>query len=1207
MRREMFFACCLLAVLASLFLFAVPSAQAENVGPVLTTQNVDESKLVTLGGNTRPEAKAKYDRGRVPDNLLMEHLLLLLRRSPDQERELEKFIDELHDSSSPTFHRWLTAEEFGKRFGVAEQDRDTIKNWLQSHGFTINVDYTNDLLVDLSGTAGQVREAFHTEIHNLDVKGVKHIANMSDPKIPAALAPLIVGIVSLHDFLPHPMYRPRANYTVSEDGKKQYLVVPGDLATIYNLNPLFSAGISGQGQTIVVIENTDVYTTADWTSFRSVFGLSSYSDASFTQIHPAPPSGSNNCSDPGVTGSDREAIVDAEYASAAAPSAAIVLASCTDTETFGGLIALQNLLNESSTPPALVSLSYGECEALNGASANAAFNSTFQQAVTEGVSVFVSGGDDGADFCDRPPDPDAQHGIGITGWGSSPYNVSVGGTDFGDTFARTNSTYWKSTNSTTYESAKSYVPEIPWNDSCASSLLAEFEGFSEPYGSSGFCNSSKGEADFLNTIGGGGGPSGCATGTPSESGVVSGTCAGWPKPSYQSLVGNPSDGVRDIPDVSLFAADGVWLHYYPYCYSGPGGVACTEAPVDWPGAGGTSFTAPIMAGIQALVNQKAGSRQGNPNFVYYSLAATEYGASGDRACNSTLGNTVGSSCIFYDVTQGDNDVDCAGTNNCYLPSGAIGVLSTSSSAYQPAYATTTGWDFATGIGTVNAYNLVNNWPVPSYTLSAKPSTLSVVQGSQGTSTTTITPLNGFNGSVTLSASGLPSGVTANFSPNPASSSSTLTLTASATATTGAATVTVTGTSGSLTQTVAINLTVTPAPGFTLSASPSTLSVTQGSSGTSTIMVTDIGGFAGSVSLAASGLPSGVTASFNPSSTSSTSTLTLTASASATTGPATVTVTGTSGTLTNTTTLSLTVNAPFQSFSLSASPNAVTIVEGVGSGTSTITITPNYGFSGNVTLTTSKLPTGVTASFSPNPATSSSVLTLTAGSTTPTGTTTLTITGTSGTLSASTTITLTVNPLGNFTLTASPETLTVFLGNSGTSRITINPTNTFDQSVTLRASGLPTGVTASFSPDPATSTSTLTLAVSDSAKIKTTAITITGTFGSLSHTTTVKLNTVTPNFTLTASPETLIVDQGSSGSSTITINPTNTFDQSVALSASGVPTGVTASFSPDPATSTSTLTLAVSGSATIEETAITITGKSGSLSHTTTVELRVLGP
>jgi hypothetical protein len=1196
MRREMFFACCLLAVLASLFLFAVPSAQAENVGPVLTTQNVDESKLVTLGGNTRPEAKAKYDRGRVPDNLLMEHLLLLLRRSPDQERELEKFIDELHDSSSPTFHRWLTAEEFGKRFGVAEQDRDTIKNWLQSHGFTINVDYTNDLLVDLSGTAGQVREAFHTEIHNLDVKGVKHIANMSDPKIPAALAPLIVGIVSLHDFLPHPMYRPRANYTVSEDGKKQYLVVPGDLATIYNLNPLFSAGISGQGQTIVVIENTDVYTTADWTSFRSVFGLSSYSDASFTQIHPAPPSGSNNCSDPGVTGSDREAIVDAEYASAAAPSAAIVLASCAGGATFGGLIALQNLLNESSTPPALVSLSYGECEALNGASANAAFNSTFQQAVTEGVSVFVSGGDDGADFCDRPPDPDAQHGIGITGWGSSPYNVSVGGTDFGDTFARTNSTYWKSTNSTTYESAKSYVPEIPWNDSCASSLLAEFEGFSEPYGSSGFCNSSKGEADFLNTIGGGGGPSGCATGTPSESGVVSGTCAGWPKPSYQSLVGNPSDGVRDIPDVSLFAADGVWLHYYPYCYSGPGGVACTEAPVDWPGAGGTSFTAPIMAGIQALVNQKAGSRQGNPNFVYYSLAATEYGASGDRACNSTLGNTVGSSCIFYDVTQGDNDVDCAGTNNCYLPSGAIGVLSTSSSAYQPAYATTTGWDFATGIGTVNAYNLVNNWPA-GFTLTASSSSVTITQGGQGTSTITITPSNGFSGSVTLSASGLPNGVTAAFNPNPATSSSTLTLTASATAATGTVTVMITGTSGTLTNTMPLSLTVNLAPSFSLSASPNAITITQGGQGTSTITITPLNGFSGSVTLSASGLPNGVTAAFNPNPATSSSTLTLTASATAATGTVTVTITGTSGTLTKTTTLSLTV----QSFSLSASPNAVTITQG-SQGTSTITITPLNGFSGSVTLSASGLPNGVTAAFSPNPATSSSTLTLTASATAATGTATVTITGTSGTLTETTMLSLTVP---SFSLSASPNAVTITQGSQGTSTITITPLNGFSGSVTLSATGLPNGVTAAFSPNPATSSSTLTLTASATTATGTATVTITGTSGTLTETTTLSLTVnLAPSFSLSASPNAVTITQGSQGTSTITITPLNGFSGSVTLSASGLPNGVTAAFSSNPTTGTSTLTLTASGSATTAAATVTITGTSGSLTATTTLALTV---
>src|ERR1035441_2063230 len=173
MRREMLFGCRLLAVLASLFLFAVPSAHPENVWPVLITQDVDESKLVTLGGNTRPEAKAKYDRGRVEGNLLMEHLLLLLKRSPEQEQELERFIDALHDPSSPMFHRWVTAQEFGERFGVAKQDRDTIKKWLESHGLKVNVEYPNGLLIDFSGTAGQLREALRTEIHGLDVNGVK--------------------------------------------------------------------------------------------------------------------------------------------------------------------------------------------------------------------------------------------------------------------------------------------------------------------------------------------------------------------------------------------------------------------------------------------------------------------------------------------------------------------------------------------------------------------------------------------------------------------------------------------------------------------------------------------------------------------------------------------------------------------------------------------------------------------------------------------------------------------------------------------------------------------------------------------------------------------------------------------------------------------------------------------------------------------------
>jgi hypothetical protein len=298
--------------------------------------------------------------------------------------------------------------------------------------------------------------------------------------------------------------------------------------------------------------------------------------------------------------------------------------------------------------------------------------------------------------------------------------------------------------------------------------------------------------------------------------------------------------------------------------------------------------------------------------------------------------------------------------------------------------------------------------------------------------------------------------------------------------------------------------------FTLSASPTAVTVAQGASGTSTITVVPTGGFSGKVTLVASGLPTGVTAVFSPNPAVSTSTLTLTASATAATGTTTVTITGTSGSLSATTTIKLTVNPSTPGgFTLTALPKSLTVTQGK-SGTSAITIKPTGGFSGNVALVATGLPTGVTAVFSPNPATTTSTLTLTVNATAATGTTTVTITGTSGSLSATTTIKLTVKtaPLGNFTLTALPKTLTVAQGSSGTSTITIKPTNGFAQKVILTASGLPTGVTASFSPTsvtpPTTTTSTLTLKVSSSAAVGATTITLTGTFGSLTHTTTVKL-------------------------------------------------------------------------------------------------------
>jgi len=693
---------------------AAQTASAPNariVGPI------NDAIQVTLAGNTRPEAIPANDLGPVDDGLALSHMQLVLSRAPEQQAALDAYAASLNDKSSPNFHQWLTAAQIGANYGSAQADIDQVTGWLTAHGLAVNGVYPNKMLIDFSGTAGQVREAFGAEIHSYQVKGARHIANSTDPKIPAALAPVVAGIASLNDFRPRPMHEAKPNYTFTSGGFTYYAVTPPDLATIYNLNPAFAAGYTGKGQTIVVIEDTDVYSTNDWTVFRSTFGLSKYTSGSFTQVHPQA-GWQNSCPDPGVNGDDVEAIIDAEYSSAAAPNAAIVLASCADTQvTFGGLIALQNLLVQPNPPP-LVSISYGECEAENGAAANFSYKITYEIAALEGVSVFVSSGDEGAASCDAD-ESIAVHGIGVSGLASTPYNVAVGGTDFGDSYLNENSTYWNATNTATYGSAISYMPEIPWNDSCAGALLADYaSGSPIGYGPSGFCNTAFGE-EFLTTASGSGGPSGCAYGNPSISGVVSGSCAGYAKPYWQSVLGNPNDHVRDIPDLSLFAANGLWGHYYPICYTDPnfGGVPCVGTPDNWPGYGGTSFASPIMAGIQALVNQKHG-RQGNPNPTYYGIANAEYGWHGSAACNSSNGNAVGPGCVFHDVTLGDMDVNCTATQiqlgkktynasfNCYLDGATNGVLSTSNYSYKPAYTSGTGWDFATGIGTVNAYNLV---------------------------------------------------------------------------------------------------------------------------------------------------------------------------------------------------------------------------------------------------------------------------------------------------------------------------------------------------------------------------------------------------------------------------------------------------------------------------------------------------------------------
>lgn len=726
-RRSRFHA---ISVTAILFVAGgVPALFSQTAGRALIRGGVDEHRLVTLGGNVRPEVSTGNDLGMVADDLALDHMMLQLKRSPEQERAVEQFIAEQQDPGSPNFHKWLTAAEFGRRFGAAEADIRNVTEWLGSQGFKVNSVYPSGMTIDFSGNAGQVRNAFHTAIHNLDVNGEHHIANMSDPQIPEALAPVVAGVVSMHDFRPHKMSRAanrarpaagaraegeakggHAQYTYTQSGQVYQAMVPADLATIYDFNPLFAKGITGKGQTIVVIEDTDLYSSNDWNIFRNVLGLSQYTDATLKTVHPAPSAGSSNCITPGVNSDDIEAILDVEWASAAAPDAAIVMAACANTITTSGLyIAQQNLVN-SATPPTIVSISYGQCEASNGAASNAAQNLLYQQAVAEGTSIFVSAGDEGAASCDAGG-INATHGISVSALASTQYNVAVGGTDFGDVYAGTVNQYWSSTNTSAYGSALSYIPEVPWNDSCAGALLAGSMGYSTVYGPGGFCTS--GIGSLYQVVGGGsGGPSNCATGTPTIIGVVSGTCQGYAKPSWQAgVAGIAQDGVRDIPDVSMFASDGAaWGRYSVICFTDPdnGGLPCTgrgsSTPDEWAGVGGTSLSTPVMAGVQALINQSTGSAQGNPNPVYYSMAVRVPTA-------------------FHSVTQGDITVNCNGPRNCFGEVGNVdygrlgrifattygGALSTSTSTFAPAYGSGASWNFATGLGSVDVNVLVTNW------------------------------------------------------------------------------------------------------------------------------------------------------------------------------------------------------------------------------------------------------------------------------------------------------------------------------------------------------------------------------------------------------------------------------------------------------------------------------------------------------------------
>ena len=659
----------------------------------LITQPVDESQLTTLKGNTHPLARPQFDLGTAPASLPMERMLLVLKRSPAQESALRKLLDDQQDKASPNYHKWLTPEEFGKQFGPTDADMQTITSWLQSHGFQVGSSKGRAVL-EFSGSASQVQEAFHAAIHKYIVKGEQHWANASDPMIPTALAGAVAGIDSLHNFPKRAMNHYAGTYSTKTkvltspapqftygcgSGQLCYGVVPYDFATIYDVLPLWNAGIDGTGQTIAIVGRTNI-NPQDATNFWSLFGLTVPQNKLDIIL---------NGTDPGINGDEPEADIDVQWSGAVAPQATIDFVTSQSTETTDG-VDLSAVYIVENNLASVMSESYGECELGLGTAGNQFFYALWGQAAAQGISVFVSSGDNGSAGCDSPSGP-ATYGLNVNGIASTPFNAAVGGTDFNQYNKWTS--YWNSIDSSgTQESAKGYIPETTWNDSCTNGLA-----ISLGYGSTAeqACNNSQMIAQGgVNSEGGSGGPSNCVVNTRG----VPGSCTqSYAKPSWQSGTGVPADNKRDLPDISLFASNGFLGSFYVICQQDKTGVCNLNSFL---GYGGTSVASPAFAGIMSLVNQKVGTPQGVPGFALYKLVTKQSNAFHDVPAGSTIG------------------MPCdTGSPNCTtsMNGDTYGVLS--------GYSTGTGYDLATGLGSVDAANLVNNWTKATFTATTATLTL----------------------------------------------------------------------------------------------------------------------------------------------------------------------------------------------------------------------------------------------------------------------------------------------------------------------------------------------------------------------------------------------------------------------------------------------------------------------------------------------------
>ena len=1180
----------------------------------LAQRTINEADRVVLHGNVHPQARAEFDRGSANAAMPMNRMVLLLSVRPDAQAELQQLLADQQNPKSPSYHKWLTPAEFGLRFGPTDQDIADASSWLKKSGFSIDEVGSGRMWINFSGDVQKVERAFQTNIRNFEVDGKMHFANATDPSIPRALTGLVQGVVSLHDFKMH------SNSTASQlpsdftNAGGAHFLAPGDFATIYNVKPLYNAvpPIDGTGQTIAIVGRTDI-NLADVQFFRSFFGLP-VKDPVF--IHNGP--------DPGDLGGpeETEADLDVEWSGAVAKNATIDFVISASGATDGVALSAQFIVNTNLAN--VMSTSFGSCEFTLQASGNNFWNTLWTQAAAQGITSFVSAGDSGAAACD-PSNALAGTRVNVSGVASTPNNIAVGGTQFNEGAG----VFWAAANNADQSSALSYIPEIAWNESGSvpggSGLFSTGGGASQVYAKPAYqagpgvpldgardipdvSLSSAGHDGYIIVQGHTTGTTGLAAvggtsaASPSFAGLMAlvvqktGTAQGNANPIFYSMGQNQfgggiavyhdtTSGNNTVPGIAGFSA-GVGYDLA----TGWGSVDAAQMVNFWNNNGTPDFSLSATPASQS-VNQGSTAT--------YTVTESVFDNYSNTVTFSVSGLPAGASPTFTPPT-----LSGAGTTSL-----SITTLATTPLGSYPL--TITGTD---GVLThTTSVTLVIT--APDFSLAATPASQTVVVGNTANYTATVAALNGYAGTVSFSVSGLPAGASPTFTPPSVTGSGTSGLAITTTAGTtpsGSYPLVITATDGVLTHSASVTLVVA---NFTVSAAPASVTVSQGTSATYTVSLTTASGYAGTVNFSVSGLPASTTPVFSPTSltASGTSTLTIsTSSVSPVTPPGTypLTISASDGISTQTTQVVLVVNA-IADFGISVAPTSQTIFLGqnVGYG---VTVSPSGGFTGIVNLSVTGLPPGATATFNPSSVQGSglSSLAIVPAPNTPGGTYTLTITGTSGPLSHSATATLTIL-VPDFSLSSSPTSREILVGQATSYAVTLTPINNYSGTVSFVVNGLPTGTTSTFNP-PSLSTSgstTLSITTNNSTPPGTYPLTITGSDGTLTHSVsvTLKVDAVpAADFTVSVAPASITVKRNASGTDTVTIGAVNGFTGVVNLSISGLPSLVTATFSPTSVTNSgsSVITFVVDHRATQGVYHLTVTGTSGPLVHSTPLTLTV---